>query len=746
MSRVSRVARRTFLVGAVAVTGGLAVGYWWYRKPYANPLLDDAPPGSAVLTPYVRIDNHGVTIITPRAEMGQGVHTTLAALVAEELDLALDQVRVEHGPASYAYYNAALLEEGIPFPPTDTSWLAERMRDATAVPAKFLALQVTGGSTSVVDAYQKMRLAGATARAALLQAAAAQLGTDATTLRTANGGVIAPHGTELRYTELAPAAARLSLPDDPPLKDPAQWKLLGQSLPRVDMRAKVTGSAPFGIDTRDDGMLYATVRMNPHRGGLMRSFDASKAESMRGVRRVLALDGAVAVVATNTWYAMQAARVIAVDWAPADYPASTADIQAAIESGFDDANQDSRQRDDGDVSAALKQADVIQASYHAPFVAHATLEPMNATARLANDRLDIWAGTQNPTMARTTAARVCGLDESRVHVHTPYLGGGFGRRGEVDYVAQAAAIAQAMPGTTIKTTWSREEDMRHDMYRPMASARIQAVIADKRVHALDVRVSCASTLASQMERFDMPFAGPDSTIVQGAWEQPYRIDHYRVTGYRAPETLPVGFWRSVGASQNGFFHESFMDELAVAAGTDPLALRLDLVEHPVSRKVIETAAEMAGWGNKLPPGQAMGFAFVLSFGVPVAQVVRVALRNNRIAIEHVYAAADVGVLLDPRNAEAQLQSGINFGLSAAIAGEITVSEGRVEQSNFHDFPVLRLNQAPEISVRVLSGGTRIRGIGEPGTPPAAPALANAIFALTGKRLRAMPFNKHVEFA
>ncbi|MGB7299890.1 MAG: molybdopterin cofactor-binding domain-containing protein [Burkholderiaceae bacterium] len=747
MGKIATTARRTFLLGSVAIAGGVAFGYWKYRQPFGNPLSDQDSlvEGAIALTPYVRIDANGVTIITPRAEMGQGVHTTLAALVAEELDISLDDVRIEHGPASYAYFNATILEEAVPFAPTDDSWIAETAREFMRVPAKFLALQVTGGSTSMVDGFTKMRTAGAAARHVLLQAAAQQLNIDVASLTTSNGAIVTADGRRLPYPTLASAATGIEPPSAPVLKSPSDWKILGKTQPRVDMVAKVTGIAIFGIDARPDGLLHATIRLNPHLGRAMHSFDASKAEKMAGVKKIIPLNTGVAVVATNTWYAMQAAQAISFDWEPATYPATTSAMFAAVEAGFDDAFEDSQNRNDGDVAAALTGNEIVQAEYRAPYVAHATMEPMNATAWLRDGQLDIWVGTQSPTQSRTEASKITGLSEDKIAVHTLYLGGGFGRRSEVDFVHYAVQVAKAMEGTPVKTTWSREEDMGHDTYRPMAVARCRAAVSDGIASACEIKISSASVIASQFGRINMPVAGPDSSIVQGAWEQPYEIENYQVTGYRSAEMLPIGFWRSVGASQNGFFHESFMDEMAYAAGTDPIEMRLKLLSHEPSRKVLRTVTEMANWGGKLPPGHAQGVAFVLSFGVPTAEIVEIARIGERIKLVKVYAAADVGIALDPGNLEAQLQSGINFGLGTAMMGEITVEDGQVKQSNFHDFSVLRMHQAPEIAVKILENGSKIRGIGEPGTPPAAPALGNAIFRLTGKRLREMPFNKFVDF-
>ncbi|NNC99407.1 MAG: xanthine dehydrogenase family protein molybdopterin-binding subunit, partial [Gammaproteobacteria bacterium] len=360
--------------------------------------------------------------------------------------------------------------------------------------------------------------------------------------------------------------------------------------------------------------------------------------------------------------------------------------------------------------------------------------------------LDVWVGTQIPTQAVKEAIAITGLDESNIRIHTTLMGGSFGRRLEMDFIVQAIKIAHKMEGTPVKLTWSREEDTTHDNYRPMAMARFQAVVEESGPSAVDLQLAAPSVSESQMSRINMSMPGADPSIVQAAWDQPYAIPNYRVTGYRTATTFPVSSWRSVGASQNGFFHESMMDEIAHAKGLDPLQMRLDLIDHAPSRKVLEAVAEMSNWGLVLPEGHALGVAFSMSFGVPAAEVIEVAMRGESVKIVSAWAAVDVGIALDPGNVEAQVSGGLIFGLAAAMMGEITIDDGKVQQSNFHMFDSIRMNQVPEVTVRVLENGERVRGIGEPGTPPAAPALANAIYAATGKRIRELPLNKHVRFA
>jgi isoquinoline 1-oxidoreductase subunit beta len=744
MAKLMKIARRGFLFGSIAIAGGVAFGWWKYSTPYGNPLLDERPEGSHALTPYVLIDAQGVTIIAPRAEMGQGVHTTLAALVAEEMDLDFAAIKVIHGPASHAYFNAAALREGVPFAPTDVSWLAETLRDAMEIPAKFLGMQMTGGSSTIPDAYDKMRLAGAYARAALVQAAALRLGQKATSLTTDNGHVITPNGEKIAYAELALEAANIDLATQPPLKNRKNWTLLGTSLPRVDMIGKVTGTAQYTADLRLPNMRFATVKTNPRLGAAMNSYDASAALAMSGIEKILPVPYGVAVVATSTWAAMQAAETIKFDWAASPYPASSAEITAVLAASFSDDRHDSTNRDDGNVAAALT-GDVFSAEYSAPYLAHATMEPMTAAALLQDGHLTVWAGSQIPTQVLSEGSKITGLAADAITVETMLMGGGFGRRAEMDVIIQAVTLATAMQGTPILLTWTREEDMSHDAYRPAAMARVRAKLDGQTIAAFDYASASSSVVESQVGRLGLSIPGPDATIVQGAWEQPYRFAHHRVTGYRAPAMVPVGSWRSVGASQNGFFHETAIDELAHLAKVDPFQFRLDQIDHEPSRKVLQAVADMSGWAMQTP-NRAKGIAFCLSFGVPCAEVVEVEQTKVGLRITGAWAAVDVGIALDPRNIEAQVQGAMIYALSAAIRGEITFADGMAEQKTFYDYEPLRMPQVPMIKVQILENLPQIRGIGEPGTPPAAPALGNAIFALTGQRLRALPFAKNITFA
>jgi len=729
MSKLGTITRRTFLFGSVAIAGGVGFGYYKYKQPHDNPLNFDLSDDGAALTPYVMVDQNGISIIAPRAEMGQGVHTTLAALVTEELDISLAQVSVMHGPASAAYFNAAVLEEAIPFASIDDSAMANRVRNFVHVPAKLLGLQITGGSSSVADAYEKMRVAGAVARDVFIKAAAKKLGVSESDLKTDNGTVIASNGESIRYVDLASIAATIEPATEVALKPQSEWRILGKSQNRVDVPAKSTGTAEFGIDIDLPNMAYASIRVNPQIDGAMNSFDATKAQSMRGVKKVVAIDNGAAVIASNTWYAFKAVNAIEFDWASTPYPSDTQGHLKMVEDSFNSDHQDSQFRTDGDVGAALETAEeIVSAEYKVPYLPHAPLEPMNATAWLRDGKLDVWAGTQIPTQAVKEAIAITDLDERDINIHTTLMGGSFGRRLEMDYIIQAIKVAAEMEGTPVKLTWTREEDMTHDNYRPIGMARFKAVVGDKGPTAIDLQLAGASVTASQMGRIGIPAAGPDIAIVQAGWDQPYGVENFRVTGYRANNDFPISSWRSVGSSQNGFFHESMMDEIAHSKNLDPMQMRIDLMTHEPSREVLKAVADMSGWGSPLPSDHARGVAYSLSFGVPTAEVIEIAIIDDKVKIVNAYAAVDVGIAIDPRNIEAQVVGGLNFGLAAAMTGDINIKDGQIQETNFHQYQSMRFYQAPAVQVKVLENGKRIRGI-----------------AATGKRIRELPLSKHIGF-
>ena len=746
MGRLKTIARRTFLLGSAAIVGGVAFGVYLYKKPVENPLLADLEDGEAAINEYIRITADGVTLITPRADKGQGAYHVQAALIAEELDIDLDQVTVDPGPPSPAYYNTALSAEAPGFMPTDDGFAANSVRTVMDAAMKIMGVQITGGSTTVADSWEKLRVAGAVARETLKEAAAAETGVAVADMRTERGAVILPDGTQLPYTALAPTAATIPAVSKVTLKDPSQWRYIGKEMQRIDIVAKSTGTQDYGIDVDLDGMVHATVVMNPRKGGEMLSFDASEAEAMRGVLQVVELPGGVGVIADNTWRAFQAAQAITFDWGPAPYPAEQADHWAVLEASFTDEAQDSRNRDEGDVEAALAGAEVIEAEYRAPYLAHAPLEPINATALITDSRADVWTGTQSPRFVQSAVAEITGLDEADVHIHVLMMGGSFGHRLEIEVVKQAALLGMAMKDTPVKLTYSREEDMSHDYTRQIAIGRMRGAVKDGQVDALDLGIAMPSVMSSQMGRLGMAVPGPDAMIVAGAWEQPFGIPNYRVTGYRAPMLAPISSWRSVGASSNGFFHDCALDELIHAAGADPLEERLRLTWDDNSRAVLEAVAEMSGWdGPQMEENRGRGVAFCLSFGVPSAEVIEVTNTPQGIVIDKVYVAANVGRIVDPVNFEHQMSGAVVWGLGHAIAAEITHSDGMTDQRNYDSFVAMRQYQTPQIEVRGLELGDHVRGIGEPPVPPAAPALANAIFAATGQRIREMPFSKHIDF-
>ena len=744
MGRIGKIARRTFLVGSAAVVGGVAFGYYAYKRPVSNPLLNDLAEGEAALTPYVKIDSTGITLITPRADSGQGAYHVQAALIAEELDVELDQVSVDPGMPDPAYYNTALSAEAAPFRSTDDGFAADTTRGIMDAMMKFMGMQITGGSTTVPDSFEKLRLAGAVARETLKAAAAQQTGANVADLKTEKGAVILPGGGTLAYTELAATAVTMDPVNDVVLRDPSTWRLVGKEMERVDILAKSTGTQRYGIDFEVDGMVHASVRTSPRRG-MMNGFDAEAARERRGVVDVVQVTDGVAVVADNTWRAIQAVNAIDVDWGPAPYPAEQDAHWQALSDSFNADQQDSRFRDDGDVDAVLEGAEVIEAEYRAPYLAHAPLEPISAVVQVTDDRADVWTGTQIPRFVQTNVAKLTGLDADQVFVHVLMMGGSFGHRLEDRVVREATEIAVQMKGKPVKLTYSREEDTVQNDTRQIAMARGRGAVKDGKVEAYDLGIAMPSVIASQMGRQGLPVPGPDLQIVAGAWEQPMQIPNYRVTGYRAPELAPISSWRSVGASTNGFFHDVFLDELIHAAGADPMEERMRLCWHDPSRKTLEAVAEMSNWGNDLAPNKGRGVAFCMSFGVPTAEVIEVTNVDGAIKIDKVWVAAEVGRVIDPINFENMVQGGIVWALGHAMNSEITYSDGMAEQRNYYDFEGMRLSQAPEIFVRGLENGDTVRGMGEPMVPPAAAALSNAIFAATGQRVREMPMNKHIDF-
>ncbi len=754
------VTRRAFLIGSgtvVGALGALVVGWTaWPAKPRlltADPLPVD--PGQSALNGWVTINaDDTISIVMCKSEMGQGIHTGLAMVLAEELDADWSQVRVRRAPIDTIYQNIATVVDGLPFHPDDDGTLKALAERITGKLMREFGVMMTGGSSSMKDLWLPMRQAGASARAMLVAAAAEQWKVPAAECTAASGRVTHASGRSASFGALAAAAARQGVPDAVPLKDPARFTLIGTPQRRLEAASKMDGIATFGIDVVLPGMQYASVEMCPTMGGRVASFDAADVTTMPGVQKVLAVaghnggTGGVAVIADTPYHAMKAVKAVRITWdhGPAA-GVSSEDIYRQLAQRLDTDDGFGFYRH-GDVDAALSSAaTVVAAEYRAPYLAHATMEPMNCTVQFADGRATVWAATQVPDLARSAVAAVLGIAPTQVEVKVQLLGGGFGRRLEVDFIAQAAAIARDAGGVPVQTMWSREQDMTHDFYRPAAVSRFKAGL-DASGRLLGWRASSAgqAILPQALRRlFDLPGAGPDKTTAEGSFDQPYEWPAARIGHAAVDLPVPVGFWRSVGHSQNAFFTESFLDEVAVAARRDPVAFRAALLaQHPRHLAVLQRAAELSGWNTPLPATadgrpRARGVALHQSFGSIVAQVAEVSVSTDkRIRVHRVVCVIDCGTAVNPNLIRQQMESAIVFGLSAALGGEIRFAKGQVQQSNFHDYPVLRLDECPVIETDIIASVAHPEGVGEPATPPIAPAVANALFALTGQRLRSLP--------
>jgi len=700
-----KTSRRGFL--KISASGALLLGF-------GLPAQGESAAGSARFAPnaYLRVDRAGkVAFVMPHIEMGQGTHTSLPMLIAEELEVDIGKVALEHAPADDKVYANPLL-----------------------------GAQITGASTAIRGMYVPLRQAGATARVMLVTAAAQRWKVDPSSCRAEQGVVVhAPTGRKLGYGQLVDAAAKLPVPEKVALKESAEFKLIGTPQRRLDAPGKVNGRAKFGIDTRLPGMKFAVLAQSPAFGGKLVAVDEAKAKAVRGVSQVVRLDDAVAIVATNTWAGKQGLAAAAPQWDPGpNAKLSTADIVAQLISASEKPGAVARR--EGDAAAAIASAARrIDAAYQQPFLAHATMEPMNCTVHVTKDGCDIWVGTQIPGITQAAVMKLTGLEREQVRIHNHLLGGGFGRRLEPDGTVRAVQIAQHVRGP-VQVIWTREEDIQQDMYRPYYYDRMSAgVDAQGRAVAWSHRIAGSSIVA----RFYPPWIkdGVDPDAVDGSADQPYGFGAIHVDWVRQePPGVPTTFWRGVGVTRGTFVVESFIDELAAAAKADPLAYRIALLDkNPRARNVLQIAAQRSGWGKPLPAGQGRGIALCIGFGSFIAQVVQVSVdKDGGVKPTHVWCAVDCGIQVNPDTIRAQIEGGIVFGLSAALHGEITIKDGRVEQTNFGDYRVLRINETPRIDVRLVKSAEAPGGIGEPGTSCVMPALTNAIFAATGKRIRKLP--------
>ena len=708
-----KLSRREFLKISGALGGGLLIGLYLpgckQDTPPTQPAIP-APVASSDFEPNVWITispDDSVTIRVGSSEMGQGVMTALPMLIAEELDADWSKVKAEFAPVNPAFANP------------------------------IFGRQATGGSTAVRGYWKLLREAGAVCREILITAAAQTWGVSAQDCHAENGNVIHEQsGRRLRYGELTDAAAKLPVPDAVFLKEPAEFKLLGTAQARLDGPVKVDGSAMFGTDIQLPGLLTAMVVRCPVYGGKARRVDDSQAMKIAGVRQVVTISTGIAVVADHFWAAKLGRDALKIDWdAGPDAELDSATITRRFANVVDDG---SIGRNDGNANKVIAEASkTIDAVYEVPYLAHACMEPMNCTAHVRADGCDIWVPTQGQTNTHITGMKLTGLPAEKVRVHTTFLGGGFGRRSEQDFVTDAIETSKAV-GAPVKVMWTREDDMQHDYYRPATYNRLSGTLDDKGM-PIAWRHRIAGPSIRARDARDREDSGNDFSTTEGALNLPYAIPNILVTYARVNTAVPVGYWRSVASSQNAFITECFLDELAAAGGKDPYQLRRELLrDEPRHRGVLDLAASKAGWESPPPAGRFRGIAIAHSFASFAAQVAEISIDRGRVRVHRVVCAIDCGMIVNPDTIVAQMESGVIYGLTAALKGEISIAQGRAQQSNFNDYPLLTLEECPEIEVHIMPSTADPGGVGEPGTPPIAPAVANAVFAATGKPVRRLP--------
>jgi isoquinoline 1-oxidoreductase beta subunit len=707
-SPANGVSRRGFLQAGAAAGGGLMLSL---SLPFANGAAEAAGADFAP-NAFIRIGGDGQIVLTmPYVEMGQGTYTSIPMLIAEELEVDLKQVRLEHAPPNEKLYANPLL-----------------------------GVQATGNSNAIRAAWQPLRQAGATARTMLVSAAAKRWNVDPASCRAQSGEVLhAPTGRRIKYGELAADAARMPVPDKVVLKRPEDFKLIGTPAKRLDTPAKVNGTAVYGIDVRPPGVKTATLAQSPVFGGRVKSVDDAAAKAVKGVRQIVRLDDAVAVVADHMGAAKKGLAALVIEWDDGPHAKLNTDkIASELEKAT--LNSGAIAQNVGNVDTAMASAVTkVEAIYQVPFLAHATMEPMNCTAHVRKDGCEIWVGNQALARVQAAAAKTAGLPSDKVVVHNHLIGGGFGRRLESDGVTRAVQIAQQVDGP-VKVVWTREEDIQHDMYRPYFFDRLSAGLDEKGSPiAWNNRFAGSSIIARWLPPGFNNGLDPDTT--EGAIDLVYDLPNMHVEYLRMePPGIPTAFWRSVGPSHNVFVTESFIDELAAAAKQDAVAYRLALLDKaPRAKAVLALAAEKAGWGQPLPERVGRGVSLQFVFATYMAQVAEVEVsKDGAVRVRRVVCAVDCGTVVNPDTVRAQIQSAIMFGTTAALYGEITLKDGRVEQTNFDTYQILRMNEAPAIEVHIVQSSQAPGGMGEAGTSAIVPAVTNAIFAATGKRLRKLP--------